>query len=256
MATQAARFAPFHRRDRAFFAVFVTICWLGVLMGFFPASSARLQGKADYVAPLILHVHAASFVAWLLLLTAQTTLIRRGNVALHRRLGPIGMALIPVMALSGFFAEGYSQRFYLAHPPNSQAFFIIPIWYVVSFTAFATWAMIERRDPSAHKRLLLLATTLIVGAAYARWWGETLTGWVGDGFWGMIVNSFTGTHLILLGSLAYDYATRGRVHRVYLIGIPAILAGELVVSWLYHSPAWLPVAYAIASSVPGPPLTS
>jgi uncharacterized membrane protein len=254
MATSPARFAPFHRHDRAFFAAFVAICWLGVIMGFFPASSARLQGKADYAAPLILHVHAASFVAWLVLLTAQTTLIRRGNVALHRRIGPIGMALIPVMALSGFFAEVYSQRFYIAHPPNSQAFFIIPIWYVVGFTAFATWAMLARRDPSAHKRLLLLATTVIVGAAYTRWWGEELTALVGDGYWGTIVNSFTGTHLILLAALGYDVLTRGRVHRVYLIGIPAILAAELAVSWIYHSPAWLPVAYAIASSLPGPPL--
>ena len=248
MATQAARFAPFHRHDRAFFAIFVAICWIGVIAGFAPASMGRIQGKADYVAPLVLHLHAIAFVGWLLLLTTQVVLIRRGQAALHRRLGPIGMALIPVMALTGFLAECYSQRYYLAHPPDSQAFFIIPIWYVIGFTGFAVAAMLARRDSPAHKRLLLLATTVIVSAAYTRWWGAVLTGWVGDGYWGTIVNTFTPAHLILLAALSYDVATRGRIHRVYLVGVPAILAAELVVSWIYHAPGWLPLARWIATT--------
>jgi hypothetical protein len=157
------------------------------------------------------------------------------------------MALIPIMALSGFFAEAYSQRYYLAHPPNSQAFFIVPIYYVLAFTVLASAAMLARRDSRSHKRWLLLATTVIVGAAYTRWWGATLTALVGDGFWGMIVNTFTPTHIILLAALLYDYFTRGRVHRVYLTAIPAILAAELIVSWIYHAPGWLPVARWIAT---------
>lgn len=247
MATRAARFAPYHRHDRAFFAGFVAICWLGVIMGFAPASTARMQGKADYAAPLVLHIHAIAFIAWLILLTVQVVLIRRGRTAMHRRLGPVGMALIPVMALSGFFAEAYSQRFYLAHPPDSQAFFIIPIYYVIAFAALATAAMRARRDSPAHKRLLLLATTVIVGAAYTRWWGGALTGLFGDDFWGLILNTFTGTHLILLAALAYDVATRGRPHRVFLVAVPAILAAELAVSWIYHAPGWLPVARWLAA---------
>lgn len=256
MATRAQGFASYHRYDRAFFASFVAVCWLGVAMGFAPASAARIVGKADYVAPLVLHVHAVAFVGWLLLLTSQVLLIRWGKTATHRLIGPLGALLIPVMALSGFFAEVYSQRFYLMHPPNSQAFFIVPIYYVIAFPAFATAAILARRDSSAHKRLILLATTIIIGAAYARWWGEPLTAQVGDDFWGMIVNSFTGTHLILLAALTFDYTTRGRIHRVYLIGIPVILACEVALSCIYHAPGWLPVAYAIASSLPGPPLTS
>lgn len=247
MAKGSADFAPQHRFDRTFFAVFVAICWLGVVMGFAPASTARMQGKADYLAPIILQIHAIAFVGWLILLTVQIVLIRRGGTALHRRLGPIGMVLIPIMAISGFFAEAYSQRYYLAHPPNSQAFFVIPIYYVLAFSVLATAAMLRRRDPSAHKRLILLATGVIVGAAYTRWWGESLTALVGDGFWGLLANSFTPTHLILLGALSYDMLTRGRIHPVYLAAIPMILAAELIVSWIYHAPEWLPVAHWIAT---------
>src|SRR5688500_13204631 len=114
MATAAlATLPPHYRSDRNFFAAFVLICWIGVGFGFFPASSARMMGKADYVAPLILHLPAMLFVGWLGLLTTQMLLIRTGRTAIHMRLGLIGVALVPLMAFTGITAEIYSQRFYL-----------------------------------------------------------------------------------------------------------------------------------------------
>ncbi|HLL30171.1 MAG TPA: hypothetical protein VK403_04165, partial [Allosphingosinicella sp.] len=131
---------------------------------------------------------------------------------------------------------------YFDHPPNSQAFFILPIAYVIAFTVLAGAALLLRGNPSAHKRLILLATTIIVGAAYARWWGAALAQAFGDGFWGTIVSNFTGTNLLLGGAVAFDLATRRRVHPVYAVCVPAVILGELAVSYIYHSPHWLPVA--------------
>ena len=235
-------FPPYHRADRNFFLLFLDLCWLGVVMGFVPAVAKRLAGHADYAAPMILQIHMVAFSAWLLLLTVQIGLIRTRRTTLHRKLGLAGVVLVPVMAVTAVLAEVYSQRFYFDHPPNSQAFFILPIWYALTFAAFAGMALQQRRNPSSHKRLIVLATTVIVGAAYARWWGEGLTRSFGDGFWGLIVNTYTGTNLLLAGAVAYDLLTRRRIHSVYAIGVPAILAGELAVSLIYHSPAWLPIA--------------
>ncbi len=235
-------FAGRHPADRNFYLLFVVLCWLGVINGFIGATMGRLAGEADYVAPLILHIHAVSFLAWLTLLTSQMLLIRRGNVALHRRMGRAGMVLVPVMALSGFFAEVYSQRFYFDHPPNSQAFFIIPIWYVLGFAVLGTWAFRARREPPAHKRLIVLATTLIVGAAYARWWGEAIKGVVGDGYAGMWIHSYTGTALLLALVWWHDWRSRGAIHPVVKKGTAFILAGSLLTTVIYHSPGWLPVA--------------
>jgi len=145
--------------------------------------------------------------------------------------------------VSAFFSEVYSQRFYFAHPPNSQAFFILPIFYVLSFTTLATAALANRGNPPAHKRLILLATTMIVGAAYARWWWPTLIHWVGDGLGGMLINTYAGTNLLLAAALTYDWASRRRLHSVYEIAIPAILAGEIATTIIYHSPRWLPIAH-------------
>ena len=233
---------------------FVLLAWLGVGQGFIPPSAARFAGKADYPAPLILQIHAASFLAWMLLLTVQIGLIRRGRQRYHRKLGVIGACLIPVMVLSGFFSEVYSQRFYLSHSPNSQAFFILPIWYVLAFAILAGWAIAKRTDSPAHKRLIYLATTVIIGAAYTRWWGEGIKSLFGDGYFGLIANTFSGTNLFMAALAAYDVATRGRLHRVVMVAVPAIVTSEFLVSWLYHAPGWLPVAHAIAAALPGPPI--
>jgi len=237
------RFLAYHRWDRNFFLTFLALCWLGVLMGSKPAVMKRYTGQADYPAPLILQIHAVAFSAWLALLTTQIALIRSGRPRVHMTLGLIGFGLVPVMAVSAFFSEVYSQRFYFAHPPNSQAFFILPIFYVIAFTSFATSALSLRSNPPAHKRLILLATTIIVGAAYTRWWGEALSAMVGDGLGGMLINSYTGTNLLLIFAVGYDWFTRGRLHPVYEIGVPAILLGEIATTFIYHSPRWLPIAH-------------
>jgi len=242
LAPARRRFVAFHKWDRNFFLTFIALCWLGVLMGFEPAVTKRYAGHADYPAPIILQVHALAFSAWLILLTTQIGLIRNGMARVHMKLGLAGVALVPVMAVSAFFSEVYSQRFYFAHPPNSQAFFILPIFYVIAFTALATSAFALRKDPGAHKRLILLATTMIVGAAYARWWGEGLTRAFGDGLGGMLINTYAGTDLLLLFAVTYDWSTRGRLHRVYEIAVPLILLGEIATTFIYHSPKWLPIA--------------
>ena len=255
MATTARPAAPGQSLERNFFLGFALACWLGVIMGFFPASSARLAGKADYVAPLILHIHAVAFICWMFLLLAQVLLVRNDARARHRKLGRVAMVLMPVMVLSGFFAEVYSQRFYLSHPPDSQAFFILPIYYVLAFGTLAGFAIARRGDPQAHKRLIYLATAVIAGAAYARWWGHAIEARFGEGYFGLIARTFAGTNLFLVALVAFDLAAQRRLHRITIIGVTAVVASEFVVSWIYHAPGWLPIARAIVTPLPGPPIT-
>jgi uncharacterized membrane protein len=239
------RFVAHHKWDRSFFLLFLAACWLGVVMGFTPAIEKRWAGHADYPAPLILQVHAFAFTAWLLLLSAQVALVRVRQVRVHQSLGLVGFGLVPVMAVTALGAEIYTQRFHAAHPPNNYPFFILPIFYAVGFAVVAGAALFRRRDPAAHKRLILLATTIIVGAAYARWWGDALTARFGDGYAGMLVNTYAGTDLLLLAATVYDFATRRRLHRVYEIGVPALLLCEIATSLVYHAAAWPPVAAAL-----------
>ena len=214
-------------------------------MGFAPAVSKRMAGEAQYAAPLILQVHAFAFVGWLGVLTIQIVLVRRLRTHQHKLVGLVGFGLVPLMLVSGYASETFAQRFRFDHGKSDFPFFIVPIFYLVAFGGLASIALLLRKNPPAHKRMILLATTVIVGAAYGRWWGEALFKAFGDDFGGMIVNTFTGTNLIIAGAVAYDLVTRGRVHSVYQIAVPAIIAGELATSLIYHAPGWLPVAGAL-----------
>ncbi len=113
---------------------------------------------------------------------------------------------------------------------------------MIAFTTLACCALAARKNPAAHKRLILLATTVIVGAAYGRWWGTPLYNVVGDGYAGMLIYTYAGADLLVAGALAYDWITRGRLHPVYEFAVPAILAGQIATTIIYHSPRWLPIA--------------
>lgn len=240
---RSRQFAAFHRMDRRFYAIFLALCWLGVLFGFYPATSARLTGHADYPAPLIMQIHAFLFVGWLMLLTAQIMFIRTKRLRLHKKLGQVGYVLAPLMVYSAIAAELHSQRFYIQRHEDDLHFFILPLFYAGAFALLSGLALaLAKRNPIAHKRLVLLATTIIVGAAYARWWGGALTRAFGDDYWGMIVNTFAGTNLLLAAAVGFDVASRGRPHRVYAIAVPLILLAELACANIYHAGWWMPVA--------------
>ena len=58
----------------------------------------------------------------------------------------------------------------------------------------------------------------------------------------MLLNTFTGTNLLLAAAVGYDVATRRRVHRTYLIVVPVMLSSELICSYIYDADWWMPIA--------------
>lgn len=245
MTDDSKTFAPDHPWDRNFHLLFVLIGWSATFMGFGPTVIDRFHGKADYPAPLVLHAHAALFIGWLVLLTAQVLLIRVRKEPVHRVLGLTALALVPAMVVSSFLAERYSQHFYVPKDPSDLNFFAVPLGYLTMFAAFIAVALLNRRDPPAHKRWMLLANAVILGVPFARWWGEELYKLAGDGFWGMILHTYYGTDLLLLLLIAFDLITRRRLHPALLTGVPILLASQLLVSWAYHSTWWPPIARKI-----------
>jgi hypothetical protein len=155
------------------------------------------------------------------------------------------LALVPIMVVTAIGAEAASQHFYSPRYPENLRFFIEAIVQMIVFAGCILAGWLKRRDAAAHKRLMLLGTSAALVAAYNRWWGEGLYKLYGDGFWGMIVHNYAGPDLLMLILMAYDLATRRRVHRVYLVGVPLILASQIAASAIYHSAAWPGVARAL-----------
>jgi hypothetical protein len=101
------------------------------------------------------------FASWILLLIAQISLVSAGRVDIHRRLGLVGFGLASLMIVMGILAASNSLARGFA-PPGSdldpKTFYAIPIGDMLIFSTLVFFAFRARFNPSAHKRLILIAT--------------------------------------------------------------------------------------------------
>jgi hypothetical protein len=234
-------FASGHRWDRNFFLLMVALIWLGILMGFIPDVIRHVRThEAAY--PLVVHIHGVTFLAWLCLLTVQVLLIRAGNTDLHRMLGIAIACFAVVMVVIGVAAAVVANRARFGTPGNDPAFLSILLADLLSFTVLVSAAVALRNIPSAHKRLMILATICIANAGFFRWWGNALERLFGDGYWSLWAQLFLGDVLLIAVLGIYDLVTRRRLHPVYIFGVTWAVGFELFAVWLNDSPKWEPIA--------------
>lgn len=230
-------FAPSHAWDRNFFLTLLVLIWLPILSGFGLDMANHVQTQ-EAAYPLMVHVHAVVYVGWLLLLTAQIWLIRVRKPALHRRLGLTGAAFVPLMVLVGLGAAWVQHiNHYTPEAPHT-AFFSVEITSVTMFAPLAAYALLRRGDPSAHKRLILLATLSLMSAGFGRLWDYTIGDVFGPGEWAFAAQLYLGVGLLVLLLGGYDLMARKRLHPVYLPAAGWILLNQTASVLLFFSPAW------------------
>lgn len=235
------RFAPRHPWDRNFFLLILAGVWAGILAGFVQDALEHFTGKHVAYA-FIVHIHAAVFVGWLVLLTTQMTLIRAGRADLHRRLGLVGLGLVPIMAVLGPATSLIMGHLEFGSPDSDPPFLSVPLLGIVSFTVIALAGLALRRDPAAHRRLMLLSTIFISDAGFARWLAGPLTKVFGAGVAPFYVESYFGPALLVAAMAGYDLITRRRLHPAFAAAAAFGLTNEVIASVLYNLPAWKPVA--------------
>jgi FtsH-binding integral membrane protein len=199
---------PGRRFDHLFFSGMSLLMLATVFVGF--AHTYYLAGV--FHAPLpsrIVHIHGAAFSCWMLLLITQTSLVAAGRVNIHRRLGIAGFLLGCLMVILGVLAA--TDSLVRAAGPagrDVQAFYIVPIMAMVIFATLLGFAFRARRDPTAHKRLVYIATLALLIAAVSRWPFA-------------IVNrkpqmAALFSYFFLLALASYDLWSTRKVHRVTL----------------------------------------
>jgi hypothetical protein len=235
------RFARHHRWDRNFFLVYVVLIWVAILSGFAPQVIKHVNTHAPAYPPIV-HIHAAVFVGWLLLLTVQVLLIRSARVGLHRALGIVGVVLATAMIVIGPTTAIIVDRLRLALPNPDPGFVAVQMLDILAFAGLVIPAFVLRKDSSVHKRLILLATVYITDAGFDRWLGSSMETLVGDGFWGNAAQLYLGVDLLVLGVGVYDWVTRRRLHGAYIGAVAWIVAMQATALFLYTSPGWGPVA--------------
>ncbi len=211
--------APRARLGRSKFYVGVALLiTLIVFTGFSPSFYGTVV--AGVAHPWIIHVHAAVYVGWLALLITQSVLAARGQIALHRRVGTLGIGYGVLVFVLGLIVSVAVPVIHVhaGDWPMARAeqFLIVPLGDMVLFGGFFGAAVAYRRQPEIHKRLILLAAVAVMFAAVSRvWFVESIP-----------VRLFVWYFPVLVG-MAYDLVSRRRIHPVYWIGVAAMAVAFL-----------------------------
>lgn len=231
-------FAQRHKFDSWFWAVLLLVSFILVLIAFEPPVRARVKGLSP-PASWALIIHVWSFSAWLVLIGLQAFLVSRRRLQWHRFLGLAMLPLAAVMIWSGTMAQVEGDLLRIEKRPELLSFTIIPLSYIAMFAVLVAAAWMARSRPPAHKRLLLLATGCLMSGVFIRALGPMLFPVLPASPITELSINYGGTILFILAGAGYDLATRGKVHRVYLVAVP-IMFITMVAVMLSTRTQWLP----------------
>lgn len=222
------------REDRTAFVVWLALIWIGILAGFGVDMSRFLHESPP--EPRIVDVHAFVFSFWMVLLTVQVLLVAGDRVALHRKLGWFAAGWAGLMLVLGPLAAFASQTLVLHGPEYDPPFLSIQLGGVTEFFLLLVWGISLRKNPAAHKRIMILSTLALSDAGFNRF-----SGWI----WPAMPSSllvwyvwcYYGSVLVIAGMAAWDW-WRGRLMKQFAAGAVFLLAAEGVEDLLYHWGPW------------------
>ena len=200
------------------------------VVGFWPTYFGPLAVGTIRQPPLI-HFHAAVFAGWLLLFLAQVLLAAAGRVSWHLKLGRLGVGYGILLIIVGIFTGISRSADLLRAGSDGGRLLFVAIADMVVFSGFFGAAIAFRRKSQMHKRLMVVAATMLLVAATARMSFLPAPPWrlpVWLAIWFSPV----------LGAMAYDFRTRRLVHPVYVAGLAAFLLRALSPPFIVDTIAW------------------
>ena len=219
------------RSDRR--STFYRACAWGALgvasAGFFLTYTLPMS-RGSFDGPSWSHVHGALLTGWLLLTIVQTQLVA-SSFGLHRRLGWVAVILVPAIAVSTVAIGLEATRRDLA--AGATTGMAGNVTAPLAFCALVAAAIALRRRPQWHKRLILIASVVIIWPAWFRW--RHFLPWVPRP---ELTFAVLATNLIILVAMVRDRWRFGAVHPVYIwIGVPVVL-WQLAETLAFGSEAW------------------
>ena len=213
-------------KSRYFFITAASLFPMLAVLGFMP--SYILMRAGEITIHWSTHVHGTLMAGWLAMFFVQSWLALTGNFKFHRALGAYAVALGAIIWCSMGIA---SARALIGNAaPRDHFLFdvlVVQLYVMLMFAVFFTWAILARRNGAAHKRLMFLATLVLLQAAIDRI--PVLQG-------GM--TGFMFLDLLVLPLFVFDWITLKRVHRVTWMALPMLIGAQAAVLATFGSPAW------------------
>jgi hypothetical protein len=214
--------------DKYFYFAMSLLVAAIVIWGFSHSVNENLF-RAAVPRPLLLWIHGAVFSGWVVFFIFQSALIRTHHVRWHRTAGWFGVALGTSVVFLGTATAIVMGRFDTVRLQikNADAFLIVPLFDMVAFAACFGLAVYWRRKPELHRRLIFIATCVLLDAAFGRinyLFNHNLIFLCLDG-------------VILLG-VARDLLVNRRIHLVYRIALPVLVVSQAFVIHTFRSGSW------------------
>lgn len=225
MATQTRRQTFHWSGERLFFGGMGVLVLALVFVGFAPSFYLRTQvapwNPLGPISPLVI-VHGILFSLWVVFYIIQAGLISARRHKWHMTFGTASMLLAVAMVVSGLLVATQMAAAGRGPPGiHPMSWIWISLFDLILFTGLVTAGYRARKKPQVHKRLMLLATLLMLGAAIGRLPIFPPGFLYGEG------NTIVSLAL-MLPLVIWDLRTRGRIMRVTAIGIGAIVAAHAI----------------------------
>jgi hypothetical protein len=236
-----------HARTPKFYFGLSLIFALIAFGGFTPSYVAPPSGQF----PPIVHLHAVLFFAWTILLIVQARLAQ-SSLQTHRTLGLAGISLATAMVFTALavVVRGLGIAVEAGTEAGNQALSVVPVFAITTFAVFFALAVATVRRPESHKRFVVLATIALLPAAMGRVLFRlfappdavllSLGAPIDDvaAMLNLIIVPALLADALLIAAIVYDWRTRGRPHRIYVIGGLCLVGSQLLRPVIAQTAAW------------------
>jgi hypothetical protein len=239
---RAGRSAPPGRRTGgSLYAWFAAAAALIIFAGFARTFYLRSVSGAPPLSTLLI-VHGIVMTLWVVLFVAQVRLVATARIALHRRMGFVGLVVAVLVIIVGVAAAVDAGR-RGASPAEGVpplVFMAIPLFDMPVFAVLVGVALWKRNQPDIHKRLMLLATLGLLTPGIARIPLAVIQQGGPPVFFGLGL-------LVVLACVAIDTVRYRRLHPAFLWGSALILAMLPLRLLVAQSAAWAQFARWLVS---------
>lgn len=178
----------------------------------------------------LVFIHGIVMTAWVALFTAQSWLVAKRRVDVHRKLGIAGALLAALVLILGVRTAIVATR--LGHAPGPPIpFLAVPLFDMAIFGTLIGLGLYHRRRPDLHKRLMLLGTLSILSAPFGRLVPLVFHRRMPP--MALVLMSLT-----TLACVAYDTVKHRRLHPVFGWGFLLIAASCPLRLWVGTTETW------------------
>lgn len=233
---------PIKNKSRAtFFTMIAFISIMAIVVGFLKTFIIPiLSGTKTW--PVAIYLHAGFVFGWVLLFLIQSLLIQNKKYKTHISIGRYAAFVAVGAAVSIIPAALYQCERELKEGLGQTA--ISPILGSLAsatmFLALVTLGIVYRKKSQVHKRLMLLATILLIWPAWFRW-RHYFPSVERPDIWFAVVLSDS----LIIVAFVWDWIKNKRIHPALLYGGLFIIAENCMEILLFDSAGWRAAANGV-----------